>query len=166
MRIRSLVCRLATAAALTLSGAAVAQEPAGSYPSRPIRLVVPFAPGGSADFVGRLVAQKLSETVGQQVVVENRGGGSGMIGNEQVARSFPDGYTLTARLDELASKLAAAQGVEPREIRARWASQIPMGRLGTPEEFANLVVFLASERASYITGVSVAVDGGFVKGIY
>ena len=75
------------------------------------------------------------------------------------------GYTLTARLDELASKLARAEGVEPHEIRARWASQIPMGRLGTPEEFANLVVFLASERASYITGVSVAVDGGFVKGI-
>ena len=76
------------------------------------------------------------------------------------------GYTLTARLDELASKLARAEGVEPHEIRARWASQIPMGRLGTPEEFANLVVFLASERASYITGVSVAVDGGFVKGIH
>ena len=76
------------------------------------------------------------------------------------------GYTLTARLDELASKLAAAEGVEPHEIRARWASQVPMGRLGTPDEFANLVVFLASERASYITGVSVAVDGGFVKGIH
>ncbi|PYV24671.1 MAG: 3-oxoacyl-ACP reductase [Acidobacteria bacterium] len=76
------------------------------------------------------------------------------------------GYTLTARLDELASKRAAAEGVEPHQIRARWASQIPMGRLGTPEEFANLVVFLASERASYITGVSVAVDGGFVRGIY
>src|SRR3989454_4464538 len=75
------------------------------------------------------------------------------------------GYTLTARLDELASKLARAEGVEPHEIRARWASQIPMGRLCTPQEFANLVVFLASERASYITGVSVAVDGGFVKGI-
>jgi len=75
------------------------------------------------------------------------------------------GYTLTARLDELAGKLAAEEGVESHQIKARWASQIPMGRLGTPEEFANLVVFLASERASYITGVSVAVDGGFVKGI-
>ena len=75
------------------------------------------------------------------------------------------GYTLTARLDELAGKLAAEEGVESQQIKARWASQIPMGRLGTPEEFANLVVFLASERGSYITGVSVAVDGGFVKGI-
>jgi 3-oxoacyl-[acyl-carrier protein] reductase len=76
------------------------------------------------------------------------------------------GYTQTARLDELAGRLAQAEGVDPQKIRERWASQIPMRRLGQPEEFANLVVFLASERASYITGVSVAVDGGFIKGIY
>ena len=75
------------------------------------------------------------------------------------------GYTLTARLDELAEKLARAEGVGPQVIRDRWTRQIPAGRLGTPEEFANLVVFLASERASYITGASIAVDGGFVKGI-
>jgi len=76
------------------------------------------------------------------------------------------GYTQTARLDELATKLASAEGVPPDQIRGRWASQIPMKRLGQPEEFANVVVFLASERASYVNGVSVAVDGGFVKGIY
>jgi 3-oxoacyl-[acyl-carrier protein] reductase len=76
------------------------------------------------------------------------------------------GYTLTARLDELAGKLARAEGVTPRQIHERWAAMIPQRRLGQPEEFANLVVFLASERASYITGVSIAVDGGYVKGIY
>jgi 3-oxoacyl-[acyl-carrier protein] reductase len=76
------------------------------------------------------------------------------------------GYTLTARLDELAGKLANAEGVEPKQIHERWASQIPLRRLGKPEEFANLVVFLASERASYVTGATIAVDGGFVKGIY
>ena len=76
------------------------------------------------------------------------------------------GYTLTARLDELAGKLAAAEGVEPGQIHERWASQVPVGRLGQPEEFANAVVFLASERASYITGVTLAIDGGLVKGIY
>jgi 3-oxoacyl-[acyl-carrier protein] reductase len=76
------------------------------------------------------------------------------------------GYTLTSRLDELSSKLAKAEGVDPKEIQKRWARQVPLGRLGQPEEFANMVVFLASERASYITGVSVAIDGGFVRGIY
>lgn len=76
------------------------------------------------------------------------------------------GYTLTSRLDELSSKLAKTEGVDPREIQQRWARQVPLGRLGRPEEFANMVVFLASECASYITGVSVAIDGGHVKGIY
>ncbi len=76
------------------------------------------------------------------------------------------GYTLTARLDELSGRLAKAEGVDSSEIRQRWARQIPLGRLGRPEEFANMVVFLASERASYITGVSIAIDGGAIKGIY
>ena len=76
------------------------------------------------------------------------------------------GYTATARLMELARTLARKQGVDPREIEDRWARQAPLGRVGQPEEFASLVVFLASERASYITGVSIAVDGGLVKGIY
>jgi 3-oxoacyl-[acyl-carrier protein] reductase len=76
------------------------------------------------------------------------------------------GYTLTARLDELSSKLAAAEGTTPEKIRERWNQQTAMRRLGQPEELANVVVFLASERASYVTGVSIAVDGGFVKGIY
>ena len=76
------------------------------------------------------------------------------------------GYTQTARLDELAGRLAAGEGVEPAQIRERWAAQVPLQRLGRPEEFANLVVFLASERASYLTGQSILVDGGYAKGTY
>ena len=57
--------------------------------------MVPFAPGGSADLVARVLGQKLTESWGQQVIVDNRPGGSGMIGNELVAKSAPDGYTLT-----------------------------------------------------------------------
>jgi 3-oxoacyl-[acyl-carrier protein] reductase len=75
------------------------------------------------------------------------------------------GYTATARLEALSGKLAASQGTSPQQVQERWAGQVPLRRLGQPEEFANLVVFLASERASYITGVSIAVDGGLVRGI-
>jgi 3-oxoacyl-[acyl-carrier protein] reductase len=76
------------------------------------------------------------------------------------------GFTATARLLDLSSALAAKQGVAPKDVEARWASQAPLGRIGQPEEFANVVVFLASERASYVTGTSIAVDGGIVRGIY
>ena len=67
---------------------------AQSYPSRPMRLISPFPPGGSVDVVGRLVAARLSESLGQQMVVDNRSGASGVIGTEAVLNSPPDGYTL------------------------------------------------------------------------
>jgi 3-oxoacyl-[acyl-carrier protein] reductase len=76
------------------------------------------------------------------------------------------GYTATARLISLAERIAEKEGVDPAQIEQRWASQAPLGRVGRPEEFADVVVFLASERASYVTGVSIAVDGGIVKGLY
>lgn len=75
------------------------------------------------------------------------------------------GYTLTDRVRNLAKVMAEKEGVTPEEIIRRWESQIPMGRLGTPEEFAALVTFLASERAGYITGASIHIDGGWYKGV-
>jgi tripartite-type tricarboxylate transporter receptor subunit TctC len=72
------------------AGAAVAQP----YPVKPVRLVIPFPPGGSTDLVGRLIGQQLTEATGQQVIIDNRGGAGGNIGVELVARAAPDGYTL------------------------------------------------------------------------
>ncbi len=81
-------------ALLVLSLPAPAQAPAESYPSRPIHLVVPYAPGGVSDITGRIVAQKMTELLGQSVVVENRAGAGGMVGTASVAKSAPDGYTI------------------------------------------------------------------------
>ncbi len=75
------------------------------------------------------------------------------------------GYTRTERLDELAADIAERSGGSVDDAFAAWEGQIPLGRVGDPREFGALVAFLASERASYITGTSIAVDGGAVKGL-
>lgn len=67
---------------------------AQGYPSRPVRMIIPFAPGGASDFVGRIMQPKMSELLGQQLVIENRGGAAGNIGLEAAAKSDPDGYTV------------------------------------------------------------------------
>lgn len=83
------VLGLACAFAAPLATAAEAE-----YPVKPVRVIVPFAPGGSNDIIGRLAAQQLTERLGKQVIVDNRPGAAGLIGTEVVAKSPPDGYTL------------------------------------------------------------------------
>lgn len=86
-------------AAVALCGAAQAQQ---NYPVRPVRLIVPSSPGGGTDITARIIAPKLGEYLGQQVVVENRPGAGTMIGGEAVARAAPDGYTLLMGISTLA----------------------------------------------------------------
>ena len=89
--------RVAFAALFGAFGAATAA--AQTYPTRPIRLVVPFAAGGPADFLGRVFGQKLAELLGQQIVVDNRPGANTILGALAVAKADPDGYTLLMAID-------------------------------------------------------------------
>jgi tripartite-type tricarboxylate transporter receptor subunit TctC len=79
---------------LCVAAPSLAWAQSGNYPNRPIRYVIPFAPGGNADTLSRTASQKVSESIGQQVVVDNRAGANGNIGMEIVARAAPDGYTV------------------------------------------------------------------------
>lgn len=88
---------------------------AQSYPSRPIRIIVPLAPGGNVDIVARTIAQQLTENLGQQVIVENRPGASSLVGTQQVAKAAPDGYTLLAVANTFAMvpSIVANPGYDP-----------------------------------------------------
>ena len=96
MRLLFLVCVF-----LLASGTAWAQSP-DSYPTRPIRFILPFPPGGGTDILGRMIAERLSAHLGQPVVTENRGGAGGNVGAEAAARSAPDGYTIVLVAPSLA----------------------------------------------------------------
>lgn len=87
---RTLIRLTATAALLGVAAVAGAQ----AYPSKPVRMIIAWPPGGANDIAGRIVAQKLTENTGQQFVVDNRGGASGILGSDVVAKSPPDGYTI------------------------------------------------------------------------
>ncbi len=89
-----MVAVLAASFANTVFAQGAKPDAAPGYPSKPVRWVVPFTPGASNDIIGRLIAGKLTETWGQQFVIDNRGGAGGLIGGETVARAQPDGYTL------------------------------------------------------------------------
>jgi tripartite-type tricarboxylate transporter receptor subunit TctC len=110
----------ARALAASLAGVLLAILPAKAddYPTRPISLVVPFPAGGGVDAIGRIVAEKLSSALGQQVVIDNRGGAAGVIGTRAVAKAAPDGYTLvmaTTGSVAINPTLYANPGYDPRK---------------------------------------------------
>src|SRR6478672_12565492 len=84
----------ATVTAVCASNVVFGQDAMSAYPSRPLRLVLPYPPGGGIDALARAIAPKLSATMGQQWVIDNRGGAAGNIATETVAKAAPDGYTL------------------------------------------------------------------------
>src|SRR5437762_12909468 len=88
--LRGVAASVAAVAALIMAVPAAAQD----YPNRTVTLVVPYPPGGGVDVLARVVAEKLSGVLGQQVIVDNRVGGSGLVGTRATIRSAPDGYTL------------------------------------------------------------------------
>ncbi len=142
------------AAALT-SGAhpLLAAVPAGGYPNRPVRMIVPLAPGGGSDAIGRLVSAQLTERFGQQFVVDNRPAASGIVGTDLVAKAVPDGYTLLtvfsthAMSAELFSKLPYDPINDFAPITL--ATQSPLVLLVNPSlPITNLREFIAYARAN------------------
>jgi tripartite-type tricarboxylate transporter receptor subunit TctC len=117
------VALLTAAIASALATAAAAQN----YPARPITLVVPFPPGGSTTIVARIVTDRMADAIGQQFVVDNRGGAGGTLGTRQAAKSAPDGYTIALGYT---GTLAIAPSLFPNvgyDVRADFA---PIGRIG------------------------------------
>jgi tripartite-type tricarboxylate transporter receptor subunit TctC len=107
---------IALAAAWLTATAAGAQATDAGWPQRPIRLIVPFPAGASTDVVARIVGQKLSQSLGQQIVIENRAGASGNIGADAIAKAAPDGYTIglaTASTHAVAASLSASLPYDP-----------------------------------------------------
>ncbi len=143
--------RLTAAFVLALAAAfwpalAPAQAP---YPSKPIRMIVPFAPGGASDFVARIIAPRLGELLGQQVVIDNKTGASGNIGMEAAAKSPPDGYTLfLGNIGTIAinPSIFSNLSVNPLKdfIAVSLASEVPSVLIALPTFTANSVADLVT----------------------
>ncbi|MEO8542769.1 MAG: tripartite tricarboxylate transporter substrate binding protein [Burkholderiaceae bacterium] len=121
---RYLLLTAMAATAMALAPNAMAQ----AYPNKPIRLIVPDAPGGSPDVLGRLLAQKLSESMGQQIVVENRPGAAGLLAAELAARAAPDGYTLFMSTTSIWAILPSVKKNLPYDADKAF---IPISRIAT-----------------------------------
>ena len=158
--LRSIVL-IAAFAALTAPAASQ------TYPERPVRLVVPFPPGGPADIFGRLVAIKLGQALGQQFVVDNRGGGNGNIGAELVARAAPDGYTLLLLPSALAAN-ASLYAKLPYSLTRDFTGVASLGTFplllvahpSVPAKNVHELIALAKAKPGELTFASAGSGGG------
>ena len=125
--------KLALVALIAFAGSALAAEP---YPDRPISLIVPYAAGGSSDVLGRLLGERLSKSLGQPIVVDNRAGAGSRLGIEVAAKSAPDGYTLL--LADMPHTIIPAiqKGVQYDPVR----DFTPIGLIGTASMFFSSIL--------------------------
>jgi tripartite-type tricarboxylate transporter receptor subunit TctC len=143
----------------------------GRYPTRPITLIVPYPPGGGVDAMARIVGEKLSATLGQQVVVDNRGGGGGNIGTRTVARAAPDGYTLLLGHTGTISinpSLYANAGYDPRKDFAGIGliASMPVALIAHPsfpaKSVADVIALAKRDPGKLNIGTSAIGTGGYL----
>ena len=161
---------LGAASASLLAAPALGQE---AYPNKPIRLVVPYPPGGGTDAMGRMTAERLGEKLGQQIVVHNIGGASSTVGSDTVRRADPDGYTLlfNASLFVLGKHVIAACPYDPqtdfRQIaQAGEAPLVLVVNLKVPGgDYASTVTAIAKEPQKYFFGMSSGGSAGHIASL-
>jgi tripartite-type tricarboxylate transporter receptor subunit TctC len=168
MNRRACLAAAAAVIALCVAGPAWAQ----AYPSRPITLVVPYPPGGGVDAMARIVAEKLSTALGQQVIVDNRGGAGGNIGTRAVAKSAPDGYTLllghTGSIS-INPTLYTNAGYDPRKDFAPIGliAAMPVALLAHPsfpgKTVADVIAFARKDPGKLNVGTSAIGTGGYLS---
>ncbi len=167
---RSFVCNTIAALACTL--ASLCGVSAADYPNRPITLIVPYPPGGGVDAMARVVGQKLSEALKQQVVVDNRGGAGGTLGTRAVAKAAPDGYTLllghTGTISINPSLYGANAGYDPRKDFAPigMVASMPVALLAHPsfpaKSIKEFIALAKAEPGKLNVGTSAVGTGGYM----
>ena len=165
------IIRLAAATALVFIASLTAVQ-AQDYPTRTITLIVPYPPGGGVDAMARIVADKLSAALGQQVVVDNRGGGSGLVGTRAMIKSAPDGYTLflghTGSIS-INPSLYANAGFDPRKDFAAIGliASMPVALIANPsfpaKTVGEAIAVLKANPGKYNIGTSAVGTGGYLS---
>ena len=156
----------------TASAQGTTQDTTRDYPTRTITLVVPYPPGGGVDAIARIVAEKLSSALGQQVVVDNRAGGSGLVGTRAFIKSAPDGYTLflghTGSIS-INPSLYANAGFDPRKDFAPVGliASMPVALLAHPsfpaKTIADVVAVAKAQGSKFNIGTSAVGTGGYLS---
>jgi tripartite-type tricarboxylate transporter receptor subunit TctC len=165
---RHVIALVLAALAVGTAGTAVAQD----YPTRTVTLVVPYPPGGGVDAMARVVAEKLSHALGQQVIVDNRTGGSGLVGTRAVIKSAPDGYTLmlghTGSIS-INPSLYANSGFDPRKDFAPigLVASMPVVLVANPafpaKTIADVITLAKKEGSKFNIGTSAVGTGGYLS---